>query len=438
MAWNHDEEQCPLAAVDRRLDDLHRLWHQAEAAYFDPDAFRVAIQAAIQTARTVTLVLQKNKRLIPDFDAWYEPWQQKLGADSLMKWMVDARNRIEKEGDLQAHSFVHAEIVASHLDDGPHIQVPAKLFDAPLALLRSIPPTDLGDHIKKNGILRIHRRWIENTLPDYELLDAVSIAYGRLAELVYDAHRQMNLESPVTTDTNTGEDYPEGDRKGRLPCMIGHAEARKLDIWLATGRPLEFEAIPCKVDLRSGPKLLQRYGIEPREMFAASGIVTEQLRSLFSTARKMLKKDGHHIMVAFLLRGGKPVEIRELRPQEHGHKYLMMRELANEVLRVDADAVILISESWSAPVDPAKPYMRASDSPQRREFLTATAVMKAGEPLHLAAEILRDRKKVHLGETTEHIGGSHYVFAPIYEAWGKKIPAAWVSTGRSAESTEAK
>ncbi len=166
MAWDHDEDQCPLAAVDRRLDDLHCFWHQAERAYFDPDECRLAIQAAIQTARQVSFVLQKNKDRIPNFDKWYADWQSKLAAIPLMKWMVEARNRIEKQGDLEAHSFVSAEIVASHLDEGPKIQVPAKLWDTPRVLLNSIPNSILGEHIKKNGILRIRRLWIENTLPD--------------------------------------------------------------------------------------------------------------------------------------------------------------------------------------------------------------------------------------------------------------------------------
>ena len=55
------EDACPLAAVDQRLADAHRLWHQAEAAYFEPDGFRLAIQTAIQTLRTVTFILQKQK-----------------------------------------------------------------------------------------------------------------------------------------------------------------------------------------------------------------------------------------------------------------------------------------------------------------------------------------------------------------------------------------
>ena len=62
--------RCPLAPVDRRLDDAHRLWHQAEQSYFDPEEFRLAAQNTIQTLRTVTFILQSNKRMVPDFDAW--------------------------------------------------------------------------------------------------------------------------------------------------------------------------------------------------------------------------------------------------------------------------------------------------------------------------------------------------------------------------------
>lgn len=170
---------CPLAPVDRRLADLHRHWHVAEAAYFDPDAFRVGIQTAIQTARTVTFILQAQKAAFPDFDGWYLPWQERFRADPLMRWMVDARNRIEKQGDLATHSRVRAEIVASHLPgEGPRIDAPAELFDAPWKIVRAIPKGALGDHLRKKGTLRIERRWVENSLPDWELLDAVATAYG--------------------------------------------------------------------------------------------------------------------------------------------------------------------------------------------------------------------------------------------------------------------
>lgn len=426
MAWEHDEKQCPLAAVDRRLEDVHRFWHQAKGAYFDPDGFRAAIQTAIQNARTVTFVLQKNKDLIPDFDNWYAGWQQKLGSNPLMKWMVDARNRIEKQGDLEAHSFVSAEIVASHMDEGPRIQVPAKMFDAPLALLKSIPANALGDHVKRDGILRIRRRWIENTMPDRELLDVVADAYGQLAQLNNDAHRQMGIIRPVTTNVDTGQEYPEGNRDGRLPCMIGHEDSRTLDIWLATGQPLEFEEISEEVRITEAPVLKERYGFDPREMYAESGETHDHGRALFAAARKLFLKDGYHRTVFIFLRDGKPAEIpRELRPGEHGHKYMMMRSLAHEAQRIGADAAIIIGESWIARFDPTNPYRRAKDAPDRCEALTLTAVSKTGEPLYIQAEIWRKEDKVSLGETREHVGGSQYAFAPFYEVWDKPIPDNW-------------
>jgi hypothetical protein len=79
--------------------------------------------------------------------------------------MVDARNRIEKQGDLEAHSFIRAEIIASYLDEGPGIEVPAHLFDDPRALIETVPPGELREHLAKNGIRRIQRRWVENILP---------------------------------------------------------------------------------------------------------------------------------------------------------------------------------------------------------------------------------------------------------------------------------
>ena len=165
MTEAEHENHCPLSAVDRRLGDLHRHWHEAERGYFEPDSFRIAIQTAIQTLRTVTFIVQSNKRLFRNFDPWYSSWQDRLRADPLMRWMVDARNKIEKQGDLDAHSFVRAEIVASYYDEGPRIEVPAELFQNPAELISSIPTGALRKHVLKDGILRIQRRWVAYFAP---------------------------------------------------------------------------------------------------------------------------------------------------------------------------------------------------------------------------------------------------------------------------------
>jgi hypothetical protein len=52
-------------------------------------------------------------------------------------------------------------------------------------------------------------------------------------------------------------------------------------------------------------------------------------------------------------------------------------------------------------------------------------VRKEGEPAELFAEFHRHDDKVTLGETDTVKGGQNYIFAPVYEAWGRAIPSDW-------------
>ena len=425
---------CPLEPVHKRLEDLHRQWHAAADAYFDPEAFRVAIQTAIQTSRTVSFILQSNKRVFPDFDAWYGPWQQKFKDDPLMRWMVEARNKIEKQGDLEARSVVRAEIVASYLNDEvKRVEVPAALWDAPLQLVKNIPQNDLGEHIRKQGIVRIQRRWVENSLPDCELLDAVATTHGRLSQLLSNAHKTLGLREPETTNTETGQVYGDELREGRLPCMIGHSDLRTLDVWLADGRPVELVSTHETIDRAQAEKAAKRYGTDPSKAFAGGDIETIFKNMFEHQARKVFLNDGYHRNIVMLFKGKKLVDLRELRIDEHGQKYLMMRKLADEVIKHGADAAIMISEVWRSVYDPQHKYRRSVDAPDRKEALTATLARSAGDPIELMAEIEREGDVVSLGETVEHRGGAHFMFAPLYVAWGREIPGEWVEAFKAAD-----
>jgi hypothetical protein len=413
----HNEVKCPLASVDRRLEDVHQQWHAAEAAYFDPDRFRIAIQTAIQTMRTVTFVLQSNKRHIANFDTWYESWQVRLRADSLMKWMVDARNRIEKQGDLEAHSFIRAEIVASYLDNGVVVEVPSELSATIDALIESIPKNELGVHIQKHGTLRVQRRWVENSLPTHELLDAVARAFGTIAQLVDDAHVAAGVSPPVTENVVT-EQRLHNDRGGRLPCMIGHSDLRTLNISLATG---DFGRVALRewaLNPHAKAAAKERYDL-PSGAISPSAGYDATAHQFFTVARKMMEKDGNHVTVVFFFRAFKVVRMMPLAFGSQAEKYLIMREVANEAIRIGADAALLIGEVWTAKADPSNPYMHAVDAENRREMLTANLVRKEGEAFYLAAVIERIADQVHLGPTEEIRGASHSIFGPLYAAWGR-------------------
>lgn len=431
---NKHSTGCPLTAVHQRLEHLHRHWHAAEAAYFDPDGFRVAIQTAIQTARTVSFILQSNKAVIPQFNEWYTKWQDEFRGNPLMRWMVEARNRIEKQGDLETNSFVRAEIIASHLNEGPYIEVPAKLFDAPLKLVKSIPDNALGRHIKRDGVVRIHRRWVENSLPEYELLEAVALTYGNLRRLLDDAHRQIGLPLPESRDIKSGELYDSESMGGRMPCMVGHSDRRTLDVWLATGIPVKFERISKSVSRKEAEKRNERYGLNPKEIFGVTDTPEGILDGLFATARVMMAKDGYHVTIMFMFKGKRMLQILELRPEEHGQKYMMMRDLAHDLVRKGADAAILIGEIWGSTYSQADPYRRAADAPDREEALSGTLVSKEGDPVMLYARILRTSDGVALDDTERLAGGAHFMFAPFYEAWGRDIPQEWMQQEQALRS----
>ena len=339
---------CPLANVDRRLDYVHQQWHKAEQAYFHPEAFRMEIQTAIQTLRTVTFVLNKNKNLIPNFDQWYGSWQIKLGQDPLMKWMIKARNKIEKEGDLDVNSFVRAEIIAAYMD-GPKIDVPAHLFDDPMDVIQRIPSEKLRSHVASHGTLRVHRRWVENTLPDYELLDAVAVAFGKVAEIVHDAHRQIGL---IETESDGDHGYDN-----IIPCMSNHVENRTVDFSLEDGKPITIDIERKILSKEEINEISNRYGNLHESILIDKESSEDEIASkLFIVAKKMFLKDGYHIPIFFILKECKIIDIVSVKIENRAQKYLIMRTIGDLVRKHNADAVIALAEVWTSRSDEMSIY----------------------------------------------------------------------------------
>lgn len=64
--------------------------------------------------RSATFVLQNLRSVIgKEFDAWYEPHQQSLKDDPLMRYFVDARNELEKQGKLSIATNTHIHSLSS-------------------------------------------------------------------------------------------------------------------------------------------------------------------------------------------------------------------------------------------------------------------------------------------------------------------------------------
>jgi hypothetical protein len=389
--------------------------------------------------------LQNYKSKIPDFNTWYGNyvgerrgkrclWQERLFSDPLMRWLVNARNKIEKQGDLESHSLVRAEILCSYLDEGPRIEIPADLFQTVDILLSSIKDHTAAQYIVQHGALRIQRRWVENTLSDYELLDATAVAYGRLAELVYDAHRQIGLEPPDIIHDDAGTSYDLPAMGWRLPCMIAHEMPRSLTISISDGSGIKFEteSVISKIN-QEDEHFLRNHdnGTLVRLMQADHNTPEELGAAFFAVARAIFLRDGYHVSALFLLRDRRLVRTIEFVVENTQQKYAVVRELATEATKSGADTAILVGEVWSAPASELKPYERPADSPHRGEQLALNVVGKHCDPLSFCAAITRDGERLILGETVMSRIDVPFMLAPFYHAWGREIPREWMDRGRA-------
>lgn len=240
-----------------------------------------------------------------------------------------------------------------------------------------------------------------------------------------DAHLQMGLEKTHTKNIETGESFDSKAMGGRLPCMIGHSDARTLNVWIADGSPIEVSGKSLTVSREEAEEASRRYGIEPKGIFGDGESGDATLKGLFMVAMKMFLKDKYHDTTLFLLNGSNIIELSQIAPFEHGEKYLLMRHIAHQVVRKGADGVILIGEVWMAPFSDANPYRRAAEAPDKEEALVATLVTKYGEPKQWAAFIRRVGERVSLDSPTLQEGVAPFIFAPCYEAWWRPIPSEW-------------
>jgi hypothetical protein len=254
---------CPFPDVHNRLDDAHYLWHEAQAQYFSPPRFRTNLNALIQSLRTVTWLLKKNKAIIPDFDDWYCEWEERMRSDRILKWLVGARNRIEKQGDLEKHSVLRVSLVMSHRGElySDFVELPSLKTSE---ILERLDFSRVPEELLEEGFLRLERRWVAADLPNSEILDALAHAYGFLSDLVDDAHAQVGLPVPFLVSPQADGSYApfQGSTihfQGRLPCMVAPETYREFWIDLKSGDRTELRRKSRKLTDRTIKKIKRRY-----------------------------------------------------------------------------------------------------------------------------------------------------------------------------------
>ena len=418
-----DEVSKAVGTVLGRLGDLRQLWHQTRAAYFDPRQFRIDLQSTISTARTVTFILQSNKAAIPDFEPWYEEVQARFRADPVMKWAVNARNKVEKQGDLATLSQIKVELVASYAGHPSTTWAPASVFASLSDIRRSIPTHLLDDHVRKHGVLCVQRRWVDEELPDCEILDALAHVYGQLAQMVVDLHRHLGVQIPHGGPTQGEHLLLDTLPDGRLKSMEVLEAERTIYIAVATGKEMEIGRIPRGPPPPKVTRLARkRYGKDAWSGLKDALSFREMAEVFFTEARRIMLRDGYHLPVMLLWKDMLPVDQIQAFPADQRAKYMMMRDIAARARQIGANGVTYTSEAWTARREDVPASGFAAEAKRRGEALVMFAANSEGEMFTLQATVTRKlvkKNKVKSLGPTEADEGPIMTLAPFLEIWGK-------------------
>lgn len=405
-------KKAAKAAIDRLLQ-MRQLWEDAAESYFDPPRFMLSLQNCITISRTVTFILQSNKAEIPNFEPWYANHVARWAADPVMKWAKNARNSIEKQGDLEAHSQVRAEIIAGYLP-GPETKwMPQLLFKSPYSIWLGIPRKYFIPHIIDNGTLLIERRWIDSNLPDMEVLEALAHVYGDFCTTIADLMITNNIEPPPELDRTRPD--PMGQLAMNRAIYLSMADGS------ITGHRFVKKPFETPTDTVKA-KLEKRYNLPFNwKRIREAKTLREVADAYFERARAMMLRDGIHYSFVFLLRETTIIQMIRADHPTRASRYVLMRDFAKLAHIAKADGVMYVGETWTAQGDDLPASGFAIDAKNRQEAVMLTAANSSNEHFQLMAQIHRKRiggTKVKALGPVQAEKGFPFLFVPFLQMWG--------------------
>jgi hypothetical protein len=419
------EDSCRLPKTHSRLAQCHSMWHEALNSYADPDVFVGHLNATIQGLRTVTLVLQKELKHQPGFDDWYERHQTELKQDPRMKWLVEARNQVEKQGDLDTVSTARVRVLASWLD-GPFSEMDVDPTTEAQELARNLQVLGLPPRVSREGVLEVERRWTVDELAGDEILDVLAHCYGSLNRIVVEAHTQFDTSSlpcELGVDAVCEGHSPVAHPSGRVPCMVASRKWRTVRRNLQSGALIEMDLSPVGGPPISREEILKHYGNDliSGQKPSESGLFG-MAEAFHLFGRRFLVVDGSLETVAWVLRDGDPLRQMALQPRDQREKYLSIDVVAEQVDQLGANEVIFSAEMWEAPAvkpDDERSELRPGERQDRTEAMITYALDDTGRCRAWRSAILRDGAtgEIELGAMESMDSDKPFFFQPIIRVW---------------------
>lgn len=326
-----------MKAWEKRLKDLWLILERCHETYMEPELFRLNLNQFLQTSRTVTFIIQKNKDSISNFQQWYDPIMANWGRDPVMNWAKDSRNRIEKEGDLELHSSLDLTLFWSYLleNDTKITTNRSELLQAGTKRLIRLAQKGLPSGFIKSSAIRIERRWVANSLPEWELLHAFNYIYSTLHGLCKSfsllAGAEMGDSVPSTSELQSSKDEAR---------RISYLKLSDLSLNSKRVKRHSFNVEEIPADHLKAIGSLKGNMVAPKDMDSVFDGLCEMATSLFEL-------DGHHVPMMFFY--GEDMRVIDMMSMAYGDrvdKYIFWRSAAERVIATKAKVIVTIGEAW--------------------------------------------------------------------------------------------
>ncbi len=305
------------------------------------------LNATIQSLRNLTFALQHEKKVFSNFHEWYGDWQEKMKNDDMMGWLNDSRVTIVHREDLKTKSLARVSIYHYTEIYKADIEIPIDITYVMIAKYLRDNGYIEDYHIKNDYVLKVERRWVVDTLPNKELLNALSYCYGFLNQLVIEGHGEIGFdinECDIKDELHKNKSIIL--KAGNLSCMEIANDVRTTKISLRTLQRLRVKTGVMKEDDSLMKKARERYNLKNIHITKGDDIIS-YTKMLVEISKNVLKRDKYHMPMFFLQISGKGMmPYGSTIPDDKSDKYVILEEIANVVQKLDVSGVITIFESW--------------------------------------------------------------------------------------------
>lgn len=407
-----------------RLREVLRHWFTAAENYSDAEEFRIAINSCIQAVRNVTFILQKNKKHIENFDSWYKTWQTAMAADPIMRWCVDARNYVVKQGDLETHSVAIVALLNSHNAAREHIfSIDPRLSGKEVAQL--IKVKFLPEQLSNYGFLQVERQWITKDLKGVELLSGLAHAFTVLNLLVEDIFTKNGPSKKYDPQAIEEIDFANAiellDEDDKPKCMLAFEEYRKTNYNLSSGETITLSTDEIEFDPTLVPQLKEKYGDIKASIGEMGNTLEDRVRYHLELAKGILKADGYLLVTVAIFDSGDKPHMVSTMFENNEVKYLFWKDIAKRVRKLRARMIVTTGDSWRARMDKSNPLKlgkHVADLEEKDEMIMVCGMDRSGKVLTIGTPYTRKGETIEFG-TDEKLDMKPSYLNPVLKAFRK-------------------